>query len=639
VLGDQVRDGANGNLRAALRVADLLDGDRAQDGSVPAVPERGAVTDLFSGALPTPQVWRHAWHEVLTAESARVTTSGLSWILTSLARGAFPALEFLEIGCERIRLSRLSYGSDGAEAEIRTVAETDWTDLVPTADGLPDGRLRRLLLLAGGTDGTCVTPRTAAYVTSSPARTAAGPGAGAMSPGAVPADLAASLGRHLRAFVREWAARSAPLVLVVRAAGWSPVERAAEALNEQGEPLLRLRLPVHWPQTPGDLVAGLPLRYPIWLAGAHIDGTSGTVGLVRRLLFPAGSRPAEPAAGPVVRVPVAAPPGAATAGHSVAAVVSAGEGEPPSRWRPVRVDRLELSPGARVTLRYRLTGPGRVEFDYEGRHEPETSPWAALAVHTPRRLSRPRPVDLVLAVETAGPQADGGVAVEERLQEAAAVVAAVRDAVGDDTVLRVGLIGYRDHAPLDRRHHSDPLVHRVGLSSATSAAKELADWQRTALRHDFATGLEHVPHELAHWSTVWRPESHRVLLVLGSRPPHPHSRPPQVLRRGAAVRICPDRVEWERALESLRHYDGVHCVAVVDEPSWMDRLAGEPHLAQWANRAWDLFGAEGRFAAGHDPRFIASAVAAPALCRPEDGTPIRLVVTDGAGGDWLPAAG
>ncbi|MFJ8988916.1 hypothetical protein ACIRQH_00815 [Streptomyces sp. NPDC102279] len=430
-------------------------------------------------------------------------------------------------------------------------------------------------------------------------------------------------------------------MLLVRAAGWPLVEQAAESLRADDEPVLRLRLPVHWPETPDDLFARLPLRHSVWLAGAHVDGVSGTVGLVRRVLFPAGSRlsdPTDTAGGPVVRVSVAAPPGGAAVGQSVAAVVSAGREEPPSHWRPLRADRLELPPGARAVLRYRLIGPDRVDLRYDGRHEAETTPWAALAFHTPRRLSRPRPVDLVLAVEIAGPQADGGVAVDERLQEAAAVVAAVRVAVGDENTLRVGLIGYRDHAPLDRPHHSDPVVHRMALSNPRAAEQALGGWHRNPLRHDFATGLEHVPHELSSWRDAWRPDSHRVLLVIGSRPPHPQSRPPQVLRRGAAVRICPDRLEWEVALRSVRHYDGVSCVAVVDEPTWMDRLAGEPHLAQWADRAWDLFGAEGRFAAGHDPRSIASVVAAPALGLPEDGTPIRLVVSDGAGADWLPAA-
>ncbi|MGW7262359.1 hypothetical protein [Streptomyces sp. NPDC054842] len=544
-------------------------------------------------------------------------------------------MTILEVGCERLRLSRVSYDSAGAGPEMRQLTESTWSELTATDKELPAERLRRLFLLAGGTasddDGRAGAGRGAHASRRNSGGTATGTDG-------EPVEIAARLGRHLHALARRSTPRTGPLLLVVRAVGWPSVERAAESFRDDDGPVLRLRLPARWPQTPGDLLAALPLRRSIWLAGARVDGVSGTVGLVRRVLFPAGSRPSDSTgAAPLVPVPVAAPPGGAGAGHSVAAVVSAGREEPAVLWRPVRMDRLELPPGARVALGYRLAGPDRVEFDYSGPHEPETSPWPALALCTPRRLSRPRPVDLVLAVETAGPRADGAVAVEERLQEAAAVVAAVRDAVGDESALRVGLIGYRDHAPLDRRHHSDPLVHRVGLSPARTAEDVLAEWRGSALRHDFATGLEHVPHELAHWRDAWRPDSHRVLLVVGSRPPHPHSRPPQVLRRGAAVRICPDRLEWESALESLRHYDAVTCFAVVDEPAWMDRLAGEPHLARWAGRAWDLFGAEGRFPAGHDPRLIASAVAAPALCLPEDGSPIRLVVSDGASGDWRPA--
>ncbi|MDI9885138.1 hypothetical protein QMZ92_12210 [Streptomyces sp. HNM0645] len=617
---DHAATGLDDELRAALRAADVLEGGPAsragrQGAEAPPAPDHRRVAHLVPGTdTPSaPRAWKRAWRDVLAGESARTTRSGLGWALTSLAGGRFAALDVLEIGCERLRLSRVAYGGDGRGPAARPLADSAWGDLTagatdhPCSPALPAERLRRLFLLAGGT----------------------GPAA---------ADVTGSLGRALRTFVRGTPLGADPLLVVVRAAGWRPVEQAADVLCPEAAPVLRLRLPAHWPADPGDLTDALPLRRALWLAAADIDGTSGTVGLVRRPLFPAGSRTGDPVGGDpgaVVRVPVAAPPDGATTGASAAVVVSADPGEPPARWRPVRADRIELPPGSRAALHYRLRGPDRVDLAYDGHHEPETAPWAALAHTTPRRLSRPRPVDLVLAVEVAGPQAGGGTAVEERLQEAAAVVAAVRHAVGGGDTLRVGLIGYRDHAPLDRPNDSDPIVHRLGMTTAQNAERALAGWHHSALRHDFATGLEHVPHELAARRHLWRPDSHRVLLVVGSRPPHPRAAPPQVLRRSAAVRICPDRVEWEAALYDARHYDGVSCVAVVDEPAWMDHLEGEPHLARWADRAWDLFGADGRFTAGHDPHRVASAVTAPALCLPEDGAPIRLVVPDGASGEWL----
>lgn len=619
---DHAGIGIEDDLRAALRAVDVMEGGpAARAGRPPAGADPAAAPDhrlaarliAGTGTPPGSHAWKRAWRDVLARERARTTRSGLGWALTSLACGRFAALDVLEIGCERLRLSRLAYGTDGHAPEARPLADSAWGEFTDGTDGhpgppaLPAERLRRLFLLAGGT----------------------GPAA---------ADVTDPLTRALHTFVRGTPLGTAPLLVVVRAAGWRPVEQAADTLRPETAPVLRLRLPAYWPGHPGDLIDALPLRHAIWLAAADIDGTSGTVGLVRRPLFPAGSRTGEPAGGEpgaVVRVPVAAPPHGATTGESAAVVVSAGPGEPPSRWRPVRADRLELPPGSRAALHYRLRGPDRVDLAYDGHHEPETAPWPALAHTTPRRLSRPRPVDLVLAVEVAGPQAGGGTAVEERLQEAAAVVADVRHAVGGDDTLRVGLIGYRDHAPLDRPHDSDPIVHRLGMATAQAAERALTGWHHSALRHDFATGLEHVPHELAARRHLWRPDSHRVLLVIGSRPPHPRAAPPQVLRRSAAVRICPDRVEWEAALDEVRHYDGVACVAVVDEPAWMDHLEGEPHLARWADRAWDLFGADGRFTAGHDPRRVASAVTAPALCLPEDGAPIRLVVPDGASGEWL----
>ncbi|MFJ2717894.1 hypothetical protein [Streptomyces sp. NPDC087437] len=600
------------DLRAALRVADLLAGgpaarDTEQDGERsdrPAPPDRYAVARLLSATAPPP-AWRSAWEDVLAQERARRSRAGLGWVLTRLASGDFPALDVLEVGCERLRLHRLAYAPGATGPEPIRLAETSWTKLAPVSAALPQERPSRLFLLAGGADDA-----------------AAGVGAA----------LRSSLAAFVRSTHRD---ATEPLVLAVRAAGWQPLERAAEAVRAQSGALLCLRLPAHWPLAPEDLTAELPLRTTVWLAAAQVDGASGTVDLVRRPLFPAGSRADDrTAAGPVVRVPVTAPPPGATTGESVVAVVSAGRDEPASRWRSLRIDRLELPPGSRTTLSYSLRGRSRVELGYDGHHEPETSPWTALASSTPRQLSRPCPVDLMVAVEVSGPQADGGTAVEERLQEAAAVVTAVQDAVGGEDTLRVGLIGYRDHDPLHRPRDHDPVVHRVGMSAAPDAARALESWRPCPLRHDFATGLEHVPGELPGWRHQWRTDSHRVLLVVGSRPPHPRARPPQVLRRGAPVRICPDRLDWQAELDAARRHEGVACVAVLDEPAWMDELVGEPHLAHWADHAWGAFGTEGRFIAGHDPRQIAAAVAAPALCLPQDGAPIRLVVADGTAADW-----
>ncbi|MFE2509986.1 hypothetical protein [Streptomyces naganishii] len=620
------------DLRAALRVADQLTagpGARDTEGATNAEYEDGnsgraippvghrvaalaaALPAAGTGAGPTPGAWRSAWQDVLAEERARLSRAGLGWVLTRLAAGVFPALDLLEVGCERLRLTRLAYAPAATGPEVIRLAESAWTEPAPASGVLPPERAARLFLLAGGA-------------------------------GHATAGLGEALHKSLAAFVRGAHRDDAagPLLLAVRATGWQPLERAAEAVREESGALLCLRLPAGWPTAPDDLVAALPLRTTVWLAAARVDGGSGTVGLVRRPLFAAGTRADDHHAGPMVHVPVTAPPpGAAGAAGdgSVAAVVTAGPEEPPSRWQALRVDRLELPPGSRSTLRYELRGRHRVELHHDGPHESEPTPWAVLASGTPRRLSQPRPVDLMVAVEIAGPQVDGGTAVEERLQEAAAVVDAVSEAVGAEDTLHVGLLGYRDHDPLHRAGEHEPVVHRFGMATAPDAVRGLAAWRPCPLRHDFATGLEHVPHELAAWRHLWRPGSHRVLLVVGSRPPHPRTRPPQVLRRGAAVRICPDRLDWHADLAAARHYDGLACVAVVDEPVWMEDLAGEPHLAHWAADAWGAFGTEGRFTAGHDPRLIAAAVVAPALCLPPDGAPIRLVVADGTAGEWQQA--
>ncbi|MFJ9542507.1 hypothetical protein ACIRPX_35360 [Streptomyces sp. NPDC101225] len=606
------------DLEAALRVADQLAagsggaGDQNGGGdSSRAIPPLGRQVIALvaeTGPGPTHHDWRSAWRSVRDEQRLRLTRAGLGWTLTRFASGALPALDVLEVGCERLRMSRLTHAPAAPVPELIRLAESSWTALAPAADVLPPERASRLFALAGG------------------ARHA-------------PAGVDKALHEALAAFVRANRRDTThPLLVVVRATGWWPVERAAEAVRTQAGVLLSLRLSARWPVAPEDLVAELPLRATVWLAAARVDGGSGAVALVRRALFPAGSRADGTTAGPVAHVPVTAAPYDVTGGESIAAVVTAGHDEPPAQWLPLRVDRLRLSPGSRTTLSYALRGHQAVELRHAGHHSPEPTPWPHLAAATPRQLPRPRPLDLMVAVEIAGSQVDGGTAVEERLHEAAAVVTAVQDAVGTEDALRVGLIGYRDHDPLHRSGENDPVVHRLGMSTAPDAVHGLGSWRPSPLRHDFATGLEHIPRELFGWRHLWRPGSQRVLLVVGSRPPHPRVRPPQVLRRGAAVRICPDRLDWRAELEETRHYDGLACVAVVDEPFWMDHLAGEPHLADWANHAWGEFGTEGRFSAGHDPRVIAAAVAAPALRQSQDGPPIRLVVADGAAGDWEPAA-
>ncbi|MFD9443065.1 hypothetical protein ACFWBR_34135 [Streptomyces sp. NPDC060006] len=612
------------DLQAMLRVADLLGGGPVacgeetsgdSGGNGPEPPDRHETAQQLSpaGPVPAPGAWRAAWAAVLAEERVDRREAGLGWVLTRLASGAFPAVDVLEIGCERLRLSRLTCGSGDGGPQAVSLAERPWSELPSVAAVLPPERTRRLLLLAGTDRDTPAGHLTAIHTT-------------------VQEVLHTAASGFLRAAYRD---ETVPLVLAVRAAGWQPLERTAEALQTTSHAQLCLRLPAYWPMAPDDLSAELPLPATLWLAAAHLDGPSGTVGLVRRPLFPAGSRAGERrATGPVVQVPVSAPPPGAATGESVAAVVHATAEEPADRWRPVRLDRLVLPPGSTTTLRYSLRTGHRLELDCESHHAPESTDWADLAATTARQLSQPYPVDLLLAVEVAGPQADGGTVGEERLQEAAAVVTAVQDALADEDTLRVGLIGYRDHDPLHRPGDHDPIVHRVGMCTAADAARVLASWRPYPLRHDFATGLEHLPGEIHAWRRLWRTDSHRVLLTIGSRPPYPHVRPPRVVQRGAPVRICPDRLDWQSELRAARHYEDIACLAVVDEPAWMDDLQGEPHLVSWAHRAWHAFGAEGRFSAGHDPKRIASAVTAPALCPPHHGAPIRLVVADGPAGDW-----
>lgn len=599
-------------LAAAARVVHVLGNTAAGDlerGSERAFEQfehmvRDRLTEV--GRHPAER-WQAALREIRDQERRHLFPAGRGWLATALAGGEMAVATFLEFGCERIRLSRVTGDTGDAFPSSDVLFEAEWNTFAGEADRT-FGRIPRLFDLATGKIKAEEFDRTLGQV----------------------------LARGLRR-LPESQAGDAPLVIAVRAAGWSCLEQAVERLAPRTA-LLRLRLPAGWPDSPDDLLAPTPLRRTLWFAAVRVRPSTGAVQLVRQPLFWAGSTASVPGRGSaeqLAEVRVGVHPDDREQPHACAVVVTGPTEDAPADWHAVRADHVVLPAGGQATLRYQLDGPGRVRLLYEGGQWPESIAWTSIVDRLPRRLAPPRPVDLVLAVETAVRRRQGAAQLAARVRRAQAVVEAVRDGTRHPESLRVALIGYRDHVPLAGPGDVTPIQYRTGFCPASSALRILEEWTPSPLHHDFATGLEHVPYELDARQGWWRPGSRRALIVVGSRPPHPYGRPPQAVRRRAPVRVCPDRLDWLTALQRLRHEQQLVCLAVVDEPDWMDD-DGEPFVARWARQAWAYVGAQGCFDAQEDPeRVVTGLLADTGQGSREAGHPV-LALAAGRAERWLP---
>ncbi|MER5435465.1 hypothetical protein [Streptomyces sp. NPDC002588] len=598
------------DLTAAARVATAWHATRNETDAPDVDPSFEFIEQFFRKQLPefgrhSSAEWRKALRRAADSAKRNSRTQGLGWLSTALVGGELDAVTVTEIGCEKVRVSRLSCGTDDGLPHTSVLCETEWR--TAAADGAldDDSLLRHLFELARETP----TAR----------------------------DVADALDRALGRSARH---DDPPLVVAVRAAGWARVEEATALAGALRPAVLRLCLPVGWPrQGPLDLLAGAPLRRTLWFVAARVDDSSGAVGLARQALFRAGStgsaRPDAGGSSPVAGVQVGQPPSASGAPQRHSAfVVTARPADAPTAWLPVRADRVALPAAGGTTLRYRLDAPGSLRLLYDGGHEPETTAWPLVVRDLPRGQSAPRPVDLVVAVETAVRRGHGAAQLAERLRQARAVISATAAAVPHADGLWVGLIGYRDHQPLAGPGDRTPIHYRAGLRPAGEAARELAGWEHSQLHHDFATGLEHVPGELLGWHAQWRPGSLRVLLVVGARPPHPYGRPPQAVRRRAPVRVCPDRLDWESALAALHSRQQLRCLALVDPPAWMDGDT-EPLVAEWARHAWAQFGRQGCFAVADGTEPVVRTLLTSVRPAGDGAAPSMLVAAAGPADAWL----
>jgi hypothetical protein len=250
-----------------------------------------------------------------------------------------------------------------------------------------------------------------------------------------------------------------------------------------------------------------------------------------------------------------------------------------------------------VELHVRLTGPGRLSITPPQRACLTTAGepgWPELMKelpdrlpqkNAPWRLSPPAYLDLAVLIELGGTEAD----VSARVGLARAFVRrfrGVRDAA-------IAAVGYRDHyggfhrtANWARGREAEALM--VGcrrLTSQAEAASMLAvsGWWDAApvdVNRPHAAPLEDALRLLAEPDWGWRSRARHVVVVIGSRPPHPATSP-EAERYHPAPRVCRYGYRWRDALDRLQKMHPLDCYTVLDK---------SPALS-YETDAWREFGA------------------------------------------------
>jgi hypothetical protein len=509
----------------------------------------------------------------------------LADLLHRLTTGEFPEVLFVEFGTQRAAVVRAHADAAGLP-HARPHAETPWTELVP---GFGPAEALRRFQLAGGL-GT-----------------------------AEPVDRLA-----FDQAVRDWlrsvvpsacegtGPRTTALVLLRGGIGWTLLDRAAAVLHDScAASTESAPAPVPGSGTLSAttarvrrLLRGAPLREPhtVLLARAGTGmGDHVPVEIAHHVLFEAGLRlaPGETRTASVTvhgGPPVLSPGGGAAAPSETLTVVlpllaghyRSADHRPPLLGLP----RAELPVFGSAHLTFVLRGPGEIEVRAEGGHilgeEPDGPEPDLLALlgRMPRYLPRPKPVELICAVEMSGTDR---AEVAERVGFTSDLIRAAERHSRAGGGLRVAVIGHYDHAPRNEHQPDRKVIRYVRPGPPGRALRHLRELAvEVRPRHTLTSALEDALKTAAGMvpgqSTV---PVNRVLLVVGGRPPAPP-------RQEGLVPGCPRAVDWREQLRTLRHR-GVR-VGVRAEPFTSPAVPGVPsevRLRRYLSEAWhDLTGTD-----------------------------------------------
>ena len=202
-------------------------------------------------------------------------------------------------------------------------------------------------------------------------------------------------------------------------------------------------------------------------------------------------------------------------------------------------------------------------------------PWPAFAGEVPavpERYPKAEPLDLAFLVEVG----EDAPLAEWRLALIEETVRSIRDARPEAVATRLWVIGYTEHS----QGFGKPfVVTEFGSAPVGELFRELAEFtpkRRTPQRQRVAA-LEDALRRAVR--LAWRPNVRKILVVAGSRPPHP------VEQQACDEGPCPRGFRWEEQLAALSRKN-IKIHTVWNRPEWVqDALRG--NQAERAEQAWN----------------------------------------------------
>jgi hypothetical protein len=331
------------------------------------------------------------------------------------------------------------------------------------------------------------------------------------------------------------------------------------------------------------VLASAPLRYAYALMGAAVDPRTGEVWTPEPpVLFPKGYR-ARRDGGSVRKVI----PGGAVSCERVMLPVLALRGSDPTAWPVVALGEAPVQPSPPTSVTFTLAWPGNVRFEPPATQRDLLS-LAEICDKVPQHVSiGSAKVDLVCIVDLTGTQDQ----VDKRRMFAQELVSSLNTAYGTVGVLRVSVLGYGDdvHGIPSRTGLAERRVFDSGdFASPTDAHQILQGLTAVDDPHqDVAAALEDALVRLE--GRNWRLHSHRLVITIGARPPHPPA-------QEAGITPCDFKHDWRASLNYLREVLGIKTIFVHCAPP--PPPAGvriDPRQAEYVKRAIENLGILGFF--------------------------------------------
>lgn len=181
---------------------------------------------------------------------------------------------------------------------------------------------------------------------------------------------------------------------------------------------------------------------------------------------------------------------------------------------------------------------------------------------------------------------------EERRQFIKDMLHIVQDKLQTDGVIKTSVIAYGMHQSL----HTEPSqtglrgISGTNLSPDPGRALRCLEEQECQIGDTFEAAYEEVLRAL--YTLEWRRTSHRVLITVGHRPPHPFRR--WLTQEGDPLDcfgqpFCENELDWRYLLAGMRSYLRMHSIAVVC-PSFWPRQSGLSYTEKYATTCWKEIG-------------------------------------------------